>query len=99
LRANGTTGTRGPAFRGSDPDFDDSGDTVQLREFSEGGEPAGRVARVVEEAGGEKAHAAAVHAKTGAAVVPQRQDAAERTGQRVDWAAMQEMFLPKKIER
>src|SRR2546426_728191 len=44
--ANGSTGTRGSAFCGGHADFDDSGDALQLRGFSEDGEPTGRVARV-----------------------------------------------------
>src|SRR6266566_2235901 len=39
--ANGSTGTRGSAFCGGHADFDDSGDALQLRGFSEDGEPAG----------------------------------------------------------
>jgi plasmid stabilization system protein ParE len=72
--------------RRRDEDFDDSRDALQLREFSEDGEPAGRGARVVPEAAGEEAHAAAVHAEARTAVVPQRQGAAEGTGQRVEIA-------------
>src|SRR5258708_34590024 len=53
--------------RRRDEDFDDSRDALQLREFSEDGEPAGRGARVVAEASGEEAHVAAVHAEAGKA--------------------------------
>src|SRR5437773_2068768 len=63
IRSNRTTGPRGPAFRGGHADFDDPGDVVQLRKFSQNGEPRRRGARMAAEAGGEEAHAAAVHAE------------------------------------
>src|SRR5213592_4013347 len=57
IRSNRTTGPRGPAFRGGHADFDDPGDVVQLRKFSQNGEPRRRGARMAAEAGGEEAHA------------------------------------------
>src|SRR5260370_40061806 len=76
--------------RRRDEDFDDSRDALQLREFSEDGEPAGRGARGVPEAAGEETHAAAGHTKARKAVGPQRQGAAEGTGQRVEMAGRSE---------
>ena len=60
--------------------FDDAGNVVQLRKLSEAGGEERRSAGVGTEVSGKEANIAEIYAACGAAVVPQRQDAAERVG-------------------
>src|SRR5712671_7794650 len=79
IRADRPTRASRSVLCGGDTIFDDTGNAVQLCQLSAPAESQRRSARVDAEASGQKADFAKIYAASGTSLVPQRQDAVERS--------------------